>query len=102
MNADGGIVDVAGLRVAGLGGCRRYTTGPNQYTDRQQAWRSRSLNRKAAWRRLQDGRHVDVLLTHAPPRGLGDGDDAAHQGFAALHRLVARVRPTPLHGHVHP
>jgi Calcineurin-like phosphoesterase len=103
LNADGGIVDVAGLRVAGLGGCRRYSGGPNQYTDRQQAWRARSLSRKVAWRKLRDGRRVDVLLTHAPPRGLGDGDDAAHQGFVALHPLVARVGPALLlHGHVHP
>ena len=34
INADGRIIDVAGLRLAGLGGCRRYSDGPNQYTDR--------------------------------------------------------------------
>ena len=37
VNADGRIVDIAGLRIAGLGGCRRYSSGPNQYSDRQQA-----------------------------------------------------------------
>src|ERR1700759_3343557 len=30
INADGRIIDVAGLRLAGLGGCRRYSDGPNQ------------------------------------------------------------------------
>src|SRR6201996_927827 len=34
--ADGRGVDVAGLRIAGLGGCLRYNDGPNQYTERQQ------------------------------------------------------------------
>src|SRR5437588_601306 len=49
------------------------------------------------------GGGVDVLLTHAPPRGIGDGDDAAHRGFGALHGLTRALRPTALlHGHVHP
>jgi hypothetical protein len=101
VNADGRIVDVAGLRVAGLGGCRRYSSGPNQYSDRQQARRARSLRRKAAWRRMRGEPRVDVLLTHAPPRGVGDGADAAHQGFTALHGLVAGLQPgVLLHGHV--
>jgi hypothetical protein len=103
VNADGRVVDVAGLRVAGLGGCRRYSEGPNQYTDRQQARRARALNARARWRTLRDGRRVDVLITHAPPRGTGDGDDPAHRGFTALHGLVGALRPAALlHGHVHP
>jgi predicted phosphodiesterase len=101
--AERAIVDVAGLRVAGLGGCRRYSQGPNQYTDRQQARRARSLSRRARWRRLRDGRGVDVLLTHAPPRGVGDHDDPPHRGFAALNQLAAQLQPAVLlHGHVHP
>jgi Icc-related predicted phosphoesterase len=103
VNADGRVVDVAGLRVAGLGGCLRYGAGPNQYTDRQQGLRALRLRGAARWRRLRDGRGVDVLLTHAPPRGVGDGDDAPHRGFAALPGLVRALAPTALlHGHVHP
>ena len=100
VNADGRIIDVAGLRVAGLGGCRRYSSGPNQYSDRQQGRRARSLRCRAAWQRPR-GRSVDVLLTHAPPRDVGDGADPPHQGFAALHGLVAGLQPAVLlHGHV--
>jgi hypothetical protein len=103
VNADGRVIDVGGLRIAGLGGCRRYSDGPNQYTDRQQARRARALRGRARWRRLRDGRGVDVLLTHAPPRGVGDGEDPPHRGFTALRDLVAAVRPVALlHGHVHP
>jgi hypothetical protein len=103
INADGRIVDVAGLRLAGLGGCRRYNAGPNQYTDQQQARRAWALRSRAWWRRRGDGREVDVLLTHAPPRGVGDRDDPPHRGFRALPGLVAALRPTALlHGHVHP
>jgi Icc-related predicted phosphoesterase len=44
-----------------------------------------------------------VLLTHAPPRGVGDADDPPHRGFRTLPGLVAALQPTVLlHGHVHP
>ncbi len=131
VSADGRVVDVAGLRIAGLGGCRRYRPGPNQYSDRQQARRARRLAVRARLRRpvspgqrrggagasrrrgqlrggaspgqLRGGHRVDVLLTHAPPRGVGDGTDAAHQGFPAVNALAARLRPAVLlHGHVDP
>jgi len=102
VSAEQRVVDAAGLRLAGLGGSRRYSAGPNQYTEWQQARRARSLARRARWRRFHDGRGVDVLLTHAPPAGTGDGDDPPHQGFAAVHRLTARLQPALLlHGHVH-
>lgn len=103
INVDGRIADVAGLRIAGLGGSIRYSEGPNQWTERQQARRVHRLVRAAAWRRRRDGRPVDVLLTHAPPRGVGDADDPPHRGFTCLHGAVRRMRPTLLvHGHIHP
>lgn len=103
VNADGRVVDVLGLRIAGLGGSPRYSGGPNQYTERAQARRARRLARRAAWRRWCDGRSVDVLLTHAPPHGVGDAGDPPHVGFSCLHPLAARLRtPLLLHGHVHP
>ena len=52
VNADGRVVDVAGLRMAGLGGCLRYRDGPNQYTQRQQTRRARragGAGRAGAW-----------------------------------------------------
>lgn len=103
VNADARVVDVAGLRIAGLGGSVRYREGPNQYTQRQQARRARRLARQTTWRRLRDRRGVDVLLTHSPPRGLGDADDLPHRGFEALHPLAHQLRvPLLLHGHIHP
>jgi Calcineurin-like phosphoesterase len=102
VNADGRVVDVGGLRIAGLGGCLRYTSGPNQYAEREQARRALALRARARWRN-RDGRGVDVLLTHAPPRGVGDGQDRPHRGFGCYHPLVAALRPAALlHGHVHP
>lgn len=96
--ADGAIVEAAGLRIAGLGGCVRYRPGPNQYTQREYHRRVRRLVRAA-----RKTGPVDVLLTHAPPAGLGDEDDAPHQGIEALHDLLAALQPRwHLHGHIHP
>ncbi|HZD18194.1 MAG TPA: metallophosphoesterase [Actinomycetota bacterium] len=103
-NVDGRIEDAAGLRVAGLGGSPRYRDGPNQYTQAQMRRRARRLVRRAAIRRWRDRREVDLLVTHAPPRGVGDvEDDPVHHGFEAFLDLVRRLRPRLLvHGHVHP
>jgi hypothetical protein len=105
ISADGRVVDVAGLRIAGLGGSRRYRPGPNQYSDRQQARRARRLAARIRLRRPRRTRahRLDVLLTHAPPRGVGDGPDPVHQGFPALNVLARRLQPPLLlHGHVDP
>ena len=42
------------------------------------------------------------MVTHAAPAGLGDADDPAHRGFAALRELLDKYHPQYLvHGHVH-
>jgi hypothetical protein len=103
LDTDGRIVDAGGLRIAGLGGSIRYSNGPNQWTERQQSRRANRLVRAAQRRYRRDGRGVDVLLTHSPPRGLGDREDPPHRGFACLHDAVRRIRPALLlHGHIHP
>lgn len=97
VNVDRAVVTVGGLRVAGLGGCVRYRRGPHQYSQRELARAGRRLVRAAR------GAPVDVLLTHAPPYGLGDGSDDCHVGVQALHDVLARLQPTwHLHGHIHP
>lgn len=97
VNADGRVVTVGGLTVAGLGGSVRYRGGPNQLTQRQAARRALRV-RLVALRRP-----VDVVLAHSPARGVGDGEDGPHRGLAALGRLVAKLRPQVfVHGHIHP
>ena len=45
---------------------------------------------------------VDIVVTHAPPEGMGDAEDPAHWGFAALRELLDEYHPAYLiHGHVH-
>jgi hypothetical protein len=100
-SVEGRVVEASGVRVAGLGGSARYSDGPNQYT--QEAMRRRALALELRARLRPRARPLDILLTHAPPLGVGDGDDPAHVGFAAFHRLVRKLRPRVLlHGHVHP
>lgn len=99
QNIDGRVQEVAGVRVAGLGGSIRYRRGPNQYTQRQMRMRCLRLEVAERVRR----RHVDVLLTHSPPLDVGDDDDPAHRGFAAFHRLIRVLKPRyHVHGHIHP
>jgi Icc-related predicted phosphoesterase len=108
VNLDGRVRDVAGLRVAGLGGSMRYTEGPNQYTQKQMQRRAARLEMRVRLealvpRRAAPPRDIEVLITHAAPLGVGDEDDSCHEGFAAFHGLVARLSPRVLiHGHVHP
>ncbi|MBQ9148492.1 MAG: metallophosphoesterase family protein [Oscillospiraceae bacterium] len=94
---DDHFVTFNGLRIVGLGGCRRYHPGRYQYTERQMRRRIRRL-RFQLWRH----RGVDIVVTHAPPYGVGDADDLAHWGFEALLELIDKYHPTYLlHGHVH-
>ena len=57
--------------------------------------------RKLRWK-LWRHKGVDIVVTHAPPKGYGDSDDRAHRGFEALLELVDKYHPQYLlHGHVH-
>ena len=64
------------------------------------------LAAKLTVRRLTGRDRPAVVLSHAPPRGVGDCDgvdDPFHEGFAAYRWLLDRVRPPLwLHGHTHP
>ena len=45
---------------------------------------------------------VDIVVTHAPPEGIGSLDDPAHKGFRAFLDFLDKYRPQYLlHGHVH-
>ena len=104
INADGRVVDVAGLRVAGLGGSVRYRPGPNQYTQSEMRRRALRLELRLRVRPARSGRRLDVLITHAPPDVVdGPDTDPAHRGFKAFARLIRNTSPRAhVYGHVHP
>ena len=95
---DGSVYVHEGIRIAGLGGCMRYRPGePHQYTEREMFRRCLQLSR-FIWRR----HGVDILVTHSPALGLGDGKDLAHKGFAVFLRFMDKYHPRyMIHGHVH-
>ncbi len=86
-----------GVRILGLGGSMRYSSGKYQYTEFQMLSRVRKLGL-----RLFFGRGFDILVAHAPAYQLNDGEDLPHQGFKAFLTLMKKYRPRFfLHGHVH-
>lgn len=94
---DDRLVTVNGVRILGLGGSPYYSGGPHQYTERQMRKRIQKLR----WKLRRAG-GVDIIVTHAPPAGCGDGADYAHRGFEALLPLLEKYSPRYLvHGHVH-
>lgn len=91
------IVTINGVRILGLGGCPVYSGGPHQYTERQMQRRMRKLAFRL-WR----SKGVDIVVTHSPAQGYGDGEDYAHRGFACLIPFLDKYKPKYLvHGHVH-
>ena len=94
---DGDIVEYRGLRILGLGGCVWYRPGDHQYTEKEMRKRIRKLR----WKIAKYG-GVDIIVTHAPPLGVGDSDDQAHRGFESFLELIDTYHPRYLlHGHVH-
>jgi len=86
-----------GVRILGLGGCRRYNSGDFQYTESQMRRRIRRLSFQ-----LWVHKGVDIVVTHAAPEGLGDDEDPCHMGFACFRKLLDKYKPQYLvHGHVH-
>jgi len=92
----------SGLLLAGFDGSLRYNDGAYQSTQGQMFAAVRALVPALWLNRLRFGRFLDVLITHAPPRGIHDQPDTAHTGFDAFLWLVRTFQPRyHLHGHIH-
>jgi len=90
------------LLVAGLCGSIRYNDGGNQFTEFQMMSRILALAPQLWWNKLRYGRYLDILLTHAPPRGIHDRPDKTHWGFKAFLSFMRWFEPRYLiHGHIH-
>ena len=88
------LVEYNGLRILGLGGCRRYRPGDHQYTEKEMRKRIRKLRFKLWWHK-----GVDIVIA---PYGIGDDNDIAHRGFEAFVELIEKYQPKYfLHGHIH-
>lgn len=95
--SDGRVVKVNGLRIAGLGGSNWYRDGEYMYTEKQMRGRIRRM-----WPQIKKNRGFDILLTHAPARGLNDFDTIPHRGFECFNTLIDKYKPKYfIHGHIH-
>lgn len=94
---DDDVVCVKGLRIMGLGGCHMYSGGPHQYSEHQMEKRIKKLRGKV--KKLGG---VDLIVSHAPVRGVGDCDTLCHRGFEAFRTLISELKPKYfVHGHIH-
>lgn len=92
------IFEYKGIRFLGLGGSYRYRPKVAcMYTEKEMKKRIRKLSFKL-WRK----KGFDVLVTHAPAKGLGDLEDLPHQGFECFRHLIDEYNPKfHIHGHIH-
>ncbi len=97
ISVDGDICEYKGIRIMGLGGSMCYNFGHYQYTENEMKRRAEHLRFKA-WKM----KGVDILLTHAPARGINDAEDLPHKGFECFKNLMDKYDPGLfVHGHIH-
>lgn len=94
---------MTGLLIAGFPGSVRYSErDPVQFTEFQMKLRMLRMAPRLLWNRIRHGRALDLLITHSPPRNVGDREDYAHRGFESLHPFIKWAKPRwHLHGHIH-
>jgi Icc-related predicted phosphoesterase len=101
-NLDNRVVEEQGLLIGGLEGSMRYKPGAAQYTDIEMWLKFLNMMPRLVLNRFTRGRAIDILVTHAPPRGIHDRPDRTHQGFRSFLRLMEWFHPQYLlHGHIH-
>ncbi|MCY6482934.1 metallophosphoesterase [Clostridium aestuarii] len=97
VNIDNKLVTYKNIRILGLGGSKSYCGGAFQYTERQ--IKNKVFKTKF---KIVKNRGFDILVTHSPARGLGDGEDFCHRGFEAFNILLDKYKPKYyIHGHQH-
>lgn len=95
--ADDRIVKIGDLRIIGFGGSTCYRDGKYMYKEKEMKSRIRRR-----WFSLRKHGGFDVLLTHAPARGLNDFEDLPHRGFECFNTLLEKYEPAYfVHGHIH-
>jgi uncharacterized protein len=91
------LVTYKGFKFLGFEGCPRYNNGVVQYTENQMKF----LVYQSLLKTCFQGR-PDVVIAHATPKGIHEGPDFAHRGFAAFNQFIQYSTPKYfLHGHNH-
>lgn len=98
----GRVVYEQGLLIGGFDGSLRYNKGSYQYTEAGMRLQIARMVPQLLRNKLQYGRYLDILVTHAPPRHIHDQPDRPHWGFEAFRWFLQKFQPRyHLHGHIH-
>ncbi|MEA2060320.1 MAG: metallophosphoesterase family protein [Thermodesulfobacteriota bacterium] len=85
------------LKIMGLEGSMWYSGGPNQYTEKEM---QRIILKM--WFPMWIKKGIDIIITHAAPRNVHDGQDVCHKGFNGFNKLIKIRKPGYfIHGHIH-
>lgn len=102
IDLHGRVVSIDGVLVGGLQGSPRYSDGPFQSGELDMWLAILRMAPRLIVNRLLRGRFLDILVTHAPPRGIHDRTDRAHLGFVAFRTFLRWFHPRyHVHGHTH-
>lgn len=97
-----GVRTEEGLLIAGFDGSLRYNLGAYQSSQREMHATVRRLIPWLMLNKVRYGRCLDVLITHASPKGVHDKPDRCHTGFDAFNWFISTFKPRyHLHGHIH-
>ena len=93
----GRIVSYKGVRIMGFEGSQICTREAVQYAEREMYWKYQMM-RFRLWR--LGG--VDIVITHAPPKGIHDMQNITHTGFSIFNTIIEQQQPKYFfHGHTH-
>lgn len=87
-NLHGKAISINGIRIAGIGGARKYKDHPHHYTDLQMKMMMKLVP------------PADLIISHAPPLATSTKEDRIHQGFSSFDHYIEKHQPQVwLHGH---
>lgn len=101
-NIDNRIIEHDSLLIGGLEGSMRYNSTEYQYTEFGMRMKILGMKPKLALNKMAKGKPIDILITHAPPYKIHDGEDRCHTGFTSFLKFMDLYKPRYLiHGHKH-
>ena len=87
-------VEISGVRIIGIGCQHRNGKILSEAEIRKKL--------KRLYRKKKHITRVDIIISHYPAAGIGDGQDAAHQGYQAIRDFVEKTQPMYfVYGHNH-
>ena len=96
------VINHNNILLAGFEGSLRYKDGPFMYTQAEMWSNVLKIIPRLLLNKIVHGRYLDVLISHAPPKGIHDKETHIHQGFGAFIWLLKTFKPSyHFHGHIH-